>query len=538
MDKTQVVVIGGGCTGTGILWDLALRGISAVLFEKGDLANGATGRCHGLLHSGGRYVVKDLSAAKECITENLIIKKIAPACVEDTGGLFVQYRADDPDYARLWFAACKQAGIPSEQISAREACQLEPTLPADICGAYTAPDAHINPFLLTLLNSRAAIGRAACVKTYTEVTEIKFSGQRVTGVRYRDVMTGEEGELACEAVVSAAGPWADKIAAAAKVSVPVRCDRGSLLILNQRVSTRVINRCRKPGDGDIVVPGGPVSILGTTSVTVSGPEDLTLKDGEVQYLLGLGAELIPDISTTRIIRVFTGARPLYAPKRTAGAGGREISRGYALLDHEELDGVAGFVSIVGGKLTTYRLMAQATVDLICRKLGIKKACTTEHVPLQSAADPRVLDDAGELLPAPVLDKMQKRLGADVAYVLQIIQQDPVQAELICDCELVTRGELEFVLDNSYRVPARTLADAGRRTRMGFGPCQGTYCGYRAMLDSYEANRWSVQEARLQLRSFLDRRWKGQACIPLGKQTEQLNRSRDLHEVTLSLCEGH
>jgi glycerol-3-phosphate dehydrogenase len=535
VEKTQVVIIGGGATGTGILWDLALRGVSAVLFEQGDLGHGATGRCHGLLHSGGRYVVKDVSAAQECIAENRIIKKIAPACVEDTGGLFVEYEQDDPGYAKEWLAGCRKAGIPTDQVSPSEACDLEPTLPSAIRGAYTVPDAHINPFLLTFLNCRAAISRGARLKTYTEITSIKFDGNRAVGVRYRDLHTGEEAELACEVIISAAGPWADKVGSLAHVSVPVRCDRGSLVILNQRFNYRVINRCRKPGDGDIVVPGGTVSILGTTSVTVSGPEDLSLKDGEVNYLLRLGSELIPAIGSARVLRVFSGTRPLYAPKSTAGAGGREISRGFALLDHAELEGIEGFVSIVGGKLTTYRLMAQVTVDLICRKLAIHESCQTDHVPLQAPVDRNLLERAAKTFPEPILFKLQKRLGPDLAQVLKRVEEDPAHAELVCDCEFVTRGELSFVLDEGYAVPARTLSDVGRRTRMGFGTCQGTYCGYGTMLEAYGAGKWSDDEARLQLRAFLDRRWKGQDCIPHGKQTEQLNLSRDLHEVAFNLA---
>src|ERR1035437_4564685 len=95
MEPTQVVIIGGGATGAGILWDLILRGISATLLEQGDIAHGATGRCHGLLHAGGRYAVKDPDTARECVAESRIIKAIAPHCVDDVGGLFVQCVQDD-----------------------------------------------------------------------------------------------------------------------------------------------------------------------------------------------------------------------------------------------------------------------------------------------------------------------------------------------------------------------------------------------------------------------------------------------------------
>ena len=110
MDKTQVVIIGGGATGAGLLWDLSLRGVSAVLLEKKDLANGATGRCHGLLHSGGRYVVKDAEAAKECISENMILKKVAAPCIHDTGGLFVHLKEDDPKYVDDWSSGGSRLG--------------------------------------------------------------------------------------------------------------------------------------------------------------------------------------------------------------------------------------------------------------------------------------------------------------------------------------------------------------------------------------------------------------------------------------------
>ncbi len=122
MEKTQVVIIGGGATGAGLLWDLALRGISAVLLEKKDLANGATGRCHGLLHSGGRYVVKDAEAAKECISENMILKKVAAPCIHDTGGLFVHLPDDDPQYVAKWAKAARRSASRSKSCRAMKLC--------------------------------------------------------------------------------------------------------------------------------------------------------------------------------------------------------------------------------------------------------------------------------------------------------------------------------------------------------------------------------------------------------------------------------
>ena len=536
MEKTQVVIIGGGATGAGVLWDLALRGIPAILLEQKDLANGATGRCHGLLHSGGRYVVKDSEAAGECVAENRIIKHIAPHCVHDTGGLFVQCRQDDPDFFAQWYAACQKIGLPTERLSADQTLALEPNLSGDILGAFTCPDAHVDVFQLTLSNIESAVARGATFKTYAEVKAIDIEGGRVKGVRYRDTLTGEEGRIECEMVINAAGGWAEKVAELAGVEVPLRCDKGTLLIMNHRLSTRVINRCRKPGDADILVPAGPVCILGTSSITVPGPEGLTVSPEEIQHLLGLGAELVPALADARILRIFSGVRPLYVPKTASGAGGREISRGFALLDHESLHNVRGFVSIVGGKLTTYRLMAKAVADLISDKLGVDAPCTTHEVLLRQAHDEAALRKAHKLLPLPVVEKADKRLGPNLAAIVSAIEARPELAEVVCECELVTRAELEYVLGPKTSIPAKTITDVGRRTRLGFGPCQGTFCGYKAMLAGFQTHRWTAAEASEQFERYLDERWKGQSWINQGKQVEQLYLSHDLFGVAYNFHE--
>ncbi len=527
MESTQVVVIGGGATGAGILWDLTLRGISATLLEQGDVANGATGRCHGLLHSGGRYVVKDTKTAKECISENRLLKAIAPHCVEDTGGLFVQCAQDDPAFFEQWWRAAEEAGLGSMRLSAYEARALEPTLGRDILGAFTSCDAHVDVFRLTLGNLEAAVRRGARFHTYSGVTSIDVADSHVRGVHYRSVRDGETHEIRCEMVINAAGGWAQAVAAMAGIAIQIRCDKGTLLVLNHRLSGRVINRCRKPGDGDILVPAGPVSILGTSSITVPGPNGQTVSAEEISNLLRTGDELIPGLLDARVLRVFCGVRPLYVPKADAAAGGREISRGFYLLDHEQ-DGVSGFISIVGGKLTTYRLMAAAVCDRVSSKFSLNVECSTDKVPLQPSISPSIRRRASTLLSLPVAEKMMIRLGPAIGEVLKSIEAQPALAEIVCECELVTRAEVDYVLGKSTPVPAQTIADVGRRTRLGFGPCQGTFCGYKAMLAGFQNQRWTSPEASKEFSTYLRERWKGQAPIHEGKQVEQLDRSQELY----------
>jgi glycerol-3-phosphate dehydrogenase len=528
MEPTQVVIIGGGATGAGILWDLSLRGISATLLEQGDIAHGATGRCHGLLHSGGRYAVKDPDTARECVAEGRIIKAIAPHCVDDVGGLFVQCVQDDPAFFDQWWRAAEAAGIRSRRLSADEARELEPNLDTNILGAFTCPDAHVDVFRLVLANLEAAVTRGARFHTYSKVTSIHTTNGRVRGVSYRNTLRGEEHEIPCEMVINAAGGWAQSIAAMAGIEVPICCDKGTLLVLNHRLNRRVINRCRKSSDADILVPAGPVCILGTSSIRVPGPEGLFASPEEVDRLLRLGDEMIPGLVDARILRIFCGVRPLYALNTAEAAKGREISRGFALLDHETRDGVGGIVSIVGGKLTTYRLMAAEVCDCVAKKLGVDAECTTDKTPLRPVIDHKMHHRGLHLLPHPVVDKMELRLGPETGRVIQEIEARPELAELVCECELVTRGELEYVLGDSAPVPTYTISDVGRRTRLGFGPCQGTFCGYKAMLAGYQTHRWTALEAATEFSAYLHERSKGQSFIHQGQQVEQLELNHDIY----------
>ena len=150
--RTQVLVIGGGVTGAGIMRDLALRGIHCLLIDKRDLCAGASGGNHGLLHSGARYVYSDPHSAVECREEGEILKKTASHCIEDTGGLFVAVEGDDPEFAASFPELCRRCGISCEHLSPREARELEPHLSEKIFAAYRVPDATIDPFRLALEN--------------------------------------------------------------------------------------------------------------------------------------------------------------------------------------------------------------------------------------------------------------------------------------------------------------------------------------------------------------------------------------------------
>jgi glycerol-3-phosphate dehydrogenase len=508
--ETDVIVIGGGATGTGVARDCARRGLRSVLLERWDISTGATGRNHGLLHSGARYAVTDGESARECIEENMVLKRIAHHCVEDSKGLFITLPEDDLDYQTNFIAACQQAGIDAQHIEPAEALRLEPAVNPDLIGAVLVPDGVIDPFRLTMANALDATEHGAVCLTYHETTAILQENGRVTGVVAHDHRGHQDVEIRAAVVVNAAGIWGQGIARMAQVTVKMFPTRGSLLIFGHRVNNMVINRCRKPADADILVPGDTVSLIGTTSVPIGFDQldDLRVTADEVDVLIREGALLAPRILTARKLRAYAGARPLVADENDAS--GRGISRHIVLLDHASRDGLEGFITISGGKLITYRLMAEMATDLICKKLDREAVCITAQEPL-----PGSRQTASETLskvyslPKTIRGSVVSRHG-DMAAA--IAENESLDTSLVCECESVTAGEIKHAVEH---LQVHTLTDLRRRTRIGMGPCQGELCACRSagLLTRYQAA--TPKEAEAHLTHFLEERWKGARPLAFG-----------------------
>ncbi len=475
--KTEVLIIGGGATGAGIARDLALRGIPSVLVEKGDLASGASGRNHGLLHSGGRYAVSDPEAARECIAENMILRKIAPHCIEETEGLFVSLPEDDLQFRDRFLRACEEAGIPNALCSRDETLAWEPELRPDLLSAVKVPDGAIDPFKLILENAKDAENHGAEFFLHTEVTSLLIEGSKITGVEAKDLATGEEFSIDASFFINATGAWANQVLKLAGLHIGMALSKGSLLITNRRLTHRVINRCRQPSDGDIVVPNETVSILGTTSIRLEEVESFEVTPHEVSLLVQETSRMIPAIQEARFIRAYAGIRPLFQSE--VKGNDRAISRGFALIDHGKRDGIKNLITITGGKLMTYRLMSEKTSDLICEKMGKAVVCSTQLNPLPGANRP-----AGS----------RERLK-------QFLTDE---GEILCDCELVQRKEVEGFLEKER---LKDLQDILHRTRLAKGTCQGGFCVYR-LLGVLHQLRMAGGDSNKILKGFLEERWKG------------------------------
>jgi len=383
---TDVLVVGGGATGAGVARDLALRGIDVTLVERDGLTSGTSGRSHGLLHSGARYAEADRVGAEECITENRILKEIAGACIRDTGGLFVQLAEDDPDYFEAKRAACEDIGIPVETLDADAARERVPDLASDVERAFEVPDAVIYPSRLVAANAADARDHGAAIHPHTPVEDVLVEDGQVTGVQVGGTI---DDAIEADYVVNATGAWAGRFAAMAGLDVEMQPTRGVMVSVEYDDLGPVLNRCRDPDDGDIVVPHEREAVLGTTSVPVRDPDEYETEQWEIEESIEECAAMLPPVADAPEVRTWWGVRPLYAPDEDE-RGGRGISRGFFLLDHAD-GGVDNMASIVGGKLTTYRQMAEATADLVCNDLAVHADCRTADQTLPSVDDPERLD---------------------------------------------------------------------------------------------------------------------------------------------------
>lgn len=506
----DVIVIGGGATGAGTARDCARRGLRTLMLERHDIATGATGRNHGLLHSGSRYAVTDRESAEECIKENMILKRIASHCVEKTDGLFLTLPEDDIAFQSKFIEACHTAGIDAKAIDPKEALHLEPSANPSIIGAVVVPDGTVDPFRLTLSNIVDAKLHGATIETYHEVLGLIKEQNRVIGVKVYDHITKQEKNLYASVVVNAGGIWGQKIAEYADLKIKMFPAKGSLLIFGHRVNNMVLNRCRKPADSDILVPGDTICLIGTTSTHVPYEEidNMYVTPEEVDILIREGGKLSPTLLQTRILRGYAGVRPLVASDDDPS--GRNVSRGIVLLDHATRDGLEGFITITGGKLMTYRLMAEWATDLVCKKLNNTTPCTTAESNLPgSQQSTEEINQKMTSVPTTIRKSAIYRLG-DMAENLKA--NKVTKNSLVCECEEVSVGEVEYAINELH---VNNLIDLRRRTRVGMGTCQGELCACRAagLMNHYQV--LSPDKSKEDLTIFLNERWKGIRPIAWG-----------------------
>lgn len=411
----DLLVIGGGITGAGVARDAAMRGLKVALVEARDWASGTSSRSSKMIHGGLRYLAQgDVALVKEAASERQVLRRIAPHLARLTPFVITLPTLATVAKMRtgLWTFE-KLGGVPPAEThevwDRAEIARREPLIrTAGLHGAVVYPEFLTDDARLTLVNVRAAAQAGAAVASHLEVVRILAEGGRAVGAVARSTLAGEDREVAVRArlIVNAAGPWVDAVRALEDGGAPPRLTltKGVHMVLPRAalpVNNTVILRAADKR-GTFAVPRGDFTYLGTTDTFYPEADDwpkVTRED--LAYLVDSAKALLdaPNLKPEDAVAVWSGVRPLIGQ---AGKGASEISR-----KDEVWTGLAGVVTIAGGKLSAYRAMAERIVDQAIATLGIKaQACRTAQSPLPGAG-------GGE---APSDDRLWRLYGSEAGAV--------------------------------------------------------------------------------------------------------------------------
>jgi glycerol-3-phosphate dehydrogenase len=332
-----------------------------------------------LLHSGARYAVQDFEAARECMAENRVLRQIASDSIEPNDGLFVALDEADLAYKEIFLEGCRACGIPTKTLEPETARAIEPALSADLKLAVQVPDATMDAWRLPLQFFATAKSNAAKIHPYSEITDIHIRSGSVSGVRIFDYQLHREYDVPADLVVNAAGTWSGRIAQMADIQVPIQPGPGVMVAVNARLTRLNINRLQPAGQGDIIVSQRNLSILGTSLWLADDPDIADVPQDHIQKMIEMCAAMVPAVKATPVHSAWLAARPLIANADVDYP--QMISRTFECYDHGIRDNIEGLVSIIGGKATTMRAMAEKTADLICCKLGKDIPCKTRETKL-------------------------------------------------------------------------------------------------------------------------------------------------------------
>jgi glycerol-3-phosphate dehydrogenase len=525
----DLAVVGGGINGTGIARDAARRGLNVVLFERDDFGAGTTGGSTRMVHGGLRYLLYDVPTTRHSSEDAGRIRRIAPHVTWRIPFLWPLFpgkrfftEATEAFLSAYDPHAKRKGGLQHARLSAGEARALEPGLAPEVSGALTLDEWGCDVFRLAALNALDARECGADLHTHVEVVQLLMTGKNVHGVRVRDRLDGQEKSVEARLVVNATGPWAGSIAEMADTRVAMRPGKGVHVTFERRIGNYGLILEGVDGRVMFLVPHGAETIVGTTDTDYYGDPvhaDLDIHRDEVAYVIEAAARALPQARTWRPVRAWAGVRNTLFEW---GVDSDDLSRRHEILDHEARDGVAGLISVVGGKLAAFRQQSEEAVDLALRKLGKPPVrCVTGEVPLPGAeAEPDFRDLATRIpLPPAVLERVWRRVGGRIAAVFA--GAGPAELTAICRSEGVTAAEIRYAVRAER---CRTLEDLRRHTHVGAGPCDGADCAVAAAHEMAALLDWPAARVRSEIRTFHDERWNNRRPVLFGAtlaQEEQL-----------------
>jgi glycerol-3-phosphate dehydrogenase len=523
----DVVVVGGGVNGTGVARDAAMRGLRVALFERNDLAFGASGNSSGMIHGGPRYLSYDPEVTETSCRDSGHIQRIAPHLLFRIPFLLPIPRRRK--HLALFIDAFFEAydryqplkrGKQHTRLGPDEMRALEPGLRGDLHGGVTFDEWGIDGARLCAANALDAFERGAKMFIGCTVEKIERDERgAIVGVRYRDRYSGEGGRLTTHVVVNATGAWAPITASLGQLearTARVRPGKGIHVVFDRRLTNYAIVSETIDGRQIFIEPWQNVSVIGTTDDDYYGDlDDVVANSDEVRYLVEGIARVFPGVRTGRIINTYAGVRPtLYEYGKLED----HLSRDHEIVDHVE-HGADGLYSMIGGKLASFRLFAEEMVDILARRFDLARACAT-HVTALPGGEEEV--DALGLsrrlsIDAVAARRLAYRHGARALRIAERIERHKSERQVVCSCEPVVEAEIRHVVREEF---ARSVADVSRRTRLGLGACGGMRCAARCGAIVAEELGYAPADGLRQALRFLTHAARTRVCALGPEQAQQ------------------
>lgn len=483
----DLIVIGGGINGAAIARDGALRGLSVLLLEKDDFGGGTSSYSSRLIHGGLRYLeYAEFPLVFESLHERRRLLRLAPHLVKQ---LCISIPVYKQSKRGMWLVRLGMIlygllsigkSVPRHRILSRKSTiKALPGLNSkNLLGGAQYFDAQVTfAERLVVENVIGAAAAGALVKNYSPVVGIKVKNGSLQSIHYLDHASGNEVEVSGTVVVNAAGPWVDHVLATVNTKMP-QCmggTKGSHIVVpvfKGAPESAVYAEAGSDSRPFFIIPWNDQVLIGTTDIRYSGdPDDAKASDAEIDYLLMETNRLFPQANLERADIHFTyaGIRPL--PKHESGPESA-ITRKHVIKKHRIL--ARGLVSIIGGKLTTYRNLAEQTVNYVDKKNGMKgSVCVTRRQLLPGAIDIQDARSRLEKFNGLSRDGRERLLGiygGRSTQLLQIAEADSDMAVCLDGDKTILAAEVRYAIEHEYAV---TLIDiVYRRMMLGLSENQG------------------------------------------------------------------
>ena len=522
IDQTpfNAVVIGGGMAGAGIARDLALRGVSVALFEKGDFASGTSSKSSKLIHGGLRYLeLGDFKLVRESLRERKTLERVAPHLVRPLPFLVPVFKGSRRGLVLvrigMWLYDLLTPGKVTERyrtLRAVDTLAMEPNIRAeDLKGAgYYFDDLLLYPERMCLENVLSAARHGARVHNYCQVEEFVTGSRGMDGVRVRDLLTDQVFAVRASVVVNASGPWVDRVrelAGLTKATPRVLRTTKGIHCLLPRLTERAVYLSSDSDERMIfVIPWREFSLVGTTDSDFDGdPDRLWATRDEVEYLLGAVRRVLPDprVSLDHVAYTYAGVRPLAfddgAPTK--------VSRDHRVVQ----EGPEGrLMSITGTKLTCFRSLAEEVGDVVTARLGRRRPSVSSRLSLDGLDEDVAkletrawMDVSAEMaatgLPRETLQVLVDTYGRGYSRVLELAKKVPDGTERLCPSNPEIVAQLHQALRDEMAVSLQDFLI--RRTAIGQSLCQGLDCAELIGRRMAEVAGWSTRRLDAELEAY-------------------------------------